>query len=261
MRAIPALASLILLGGSSSASLHDQLPQAATAGLVYVDMPANLQAETHTEGEMIAGGSIFTVLSAGIGAAVVGANLDLNLRADHALAERSKLIETLPFRDEMFDHTQAIVQGSPWLPAATLDRTTELPDEPDKVWEVMQQQHRDRMVCIWPVVLLDRIGQSVHVGYHVAVFVTITDNYGNTRAERYRYREFVYSYPLRLHYPTPSWQQQKADAQLIAGMSVEDAVPYWLADDGAQLRRDFADALPKLDGDMARYFGSSVPGR
>ena len=108
--------------------------------------------------------------------------------------------------------------------------------------------------------MLDCFGSvNLYVSYHVTVYDKVYWPSGDKPiVHRYASDEFRYSYHFNLHDPEPSFAQQKKDAQLMAKTSVPGALPCWITEDGAQLRKDFEDALPKLGIDLGAYLGAAV---
>lgn len=243
-----------LLAGCGVAPAHNgQIARLGSMRIVYLEMDQNVGVDTHHLKSEVAA----SVISPLVVSLVFFNNHRLDKTAEASLAQAQTVIGSLPFRDEMYARVQQEVQASPWASQAAFSRVArgdDWDDDLDSAANAMADGGKDAALMIAPAVYLDNTGQNMYVSFHVTVYDKVIGPASDKPiVHRYASVEFHYSYHLKLHDPEPSFAQQKADAQLMASMSVPGALPYWTANGGEQLRKDFEDALPKLSSDLGTY--------
>lgn len=251
--------ALACLTACTVAPAHEgEIGNLGSMRIVYLDMDQNLGIDTHHLKSEIAAG-VISPLAVSL---VFIANHQLDKSGEASLVQAEQVIQALPFRDEMFVQARQAVQSSPWASHAAFDhvaRNDDWDDDLDSAGQAMSDGGKDAALFISPAVYLDNTGQDLYVAFHVTVYnKVIGPSSDKPIVHRYASNEFRYSYHLKLHDPEPSFAQQKIDARLMANMSMPGAMPYWTAADGAQLRKDFEDALPKLASDLAGYLGAPM---
>lgn len=260
MRVIMMAGLLVFLCACASDPIsRNELALMGDTSLVYVDMPANLSAyATNNVDKMVTAG-LFLFVSMASAPGMYLLDKHLEHKAEATIQARDTVIKRLPFSTELQARSQAVIQDSPWasrLPFAFHDYMDE---DPESALQELERTGKNSVIILWPGVFLEDSGQHLLVSMHIAIYVRGRQgDTGRPIAVKYKSRDFTYSYPIRMLSKPTSWAEQKQDAELLAGVSLEDSLHYWLGDDGALVREDFADALPKIVADMRNCFGASA---
>ncbi len=256
MRIVATVCLLICLAACTVAPSRDgQLDQLGSVRIVYLNMDSNVGIDDqHLRSEIAV--SMMSPLAASL---LYLWNHNLDKSGKTALYQAQQTLAQLPFQGEMYTHAVQAVRNSPWASQAALirtDRSGDWDDDLGTAARAMADGNKDAALFIAPAVYLDNTGMHMYVSFHVTVYDKIIGMSSDKPiVHRYASKSFSYTYSLKLHDPEPSFTQQKMDAKLMANMSMPGALPYWMADDGAQMRKDFEDALPKLSVELTAYLG------
>jgi len=236
---------------------HQELGIMGSTQIVYVDMPSNLSAVVTDKADKVVAGGLFMFVSMGGGAIVYLLDKHIEHNAEDQIATYSSIIESLPFRSDFRAQTRAVIRSSPWASQLPFSEVQYLDDDIENAEKALQTGHTNSVVFIWPGVFLSDSGKTLTVTMHTAIYIAAHDpDSGRLTLVKYKEKNFTYSYSYVLDDHNKTWDQQKQDARMLAGLSLSGYVDYWMKDDAAQVRSDFNDALPKIETNLRRYYGA-----
>lgn len=166
------------------------------------------------------------------------------------LAKYAGVIRTFGFNDRAYALFNSILGDTPWL----ADKEPQRVQWPKDAAFYTKQSTPRTVLYIQPIFALTPDGQDFIV-YVMAGIQKMAPGYPHDIYD-FRRQDFFYRHHLDLAKPGMSWQQQKDLAHQVASMHPDQAIQAWFADDGAQMKADFAGDMQQLNQGLREFLGA-----
>lgn len=173
---------------------------------------------------------------------------------DHegTLARHVAEVQALGFDAQVYAVFSSVIGATGWLPDKQIKTLQGYIDEASYV----RQSPGVTVVYIHPAFVMSP-DNSEFLVYAVAGVQTLDTAYPRN-VHDFRRREFKFTHPLRWMKPGVKWSVENHPAHPLAFPDPDKALALWLADDGAELRADFADDMRQIDQGLREMLGAEM---